>query len=624
MVEYAWRSALTSRWSTSPLMWLVAAPVQVCGIVVRNTVYHPAHVWAIFGLAIIAELAVLALVFLVRWQRSPDGRLQSMTSGQVVLFWIGCGVLLTLIMQLGIDMFIGGGGLGFGVRLAWTMGSTLVLFGVATVVGAGVVEQQADLVRLRLANERILLLRAESRRFAEDQHRLLVEALDATVIPELERLAEEAEELARTSRSDLEPLQARVAFYSETIIRSLSREVVDIAPTRPQPTPAEDAGGRFTIGGLLQLLVTAKVRLVPSVAFMGVVLWSQIVPSCVPRDALIMASAVIVFLSGQLVVHLIRARSPRAAGIANVLIYPALLASFVWSARSPVVACRWEGSSSELILVASVGVVCLALLAMALEVRRRSREDALNLASRIRVREAMAAELDRAGERMRDQVSLVLHGSVQGRLTAVSLALRTHIDEVKAGGHPDQRQLLERVTLMLERALEDVQGVFAGEPPAESIDTRMQVMKAQWLGLLDIAWGVSPRAAEVLGADPECAAWVYEILGEAITNASRHGGAGSIHLRIDVDHETGGLLVISATDDGAGPPADLREGLGTERVRARGGSWALEPAPEGGSRITVTFPIWAPDDEGWVNVRDNRPSVQWPATMGQQDAGVST
>jgi signal transduction histidine kinase len=370
--------------------------------------------------------------------------------------------------------------------------------------------------------------------------------------------------------------------------------------------------------------MTAKVRLLPSVAFMGVVLWSQIVPSCVPRDALIMASGVIVFLSGQLVVHLIRARSPRAAGIANVLIYPALLASFVWSARSPVVACRWEGSSSELILVASVGVVCLALLAMALEVRRRSREDALNLASRIRVREAMAAELDRAGERMRDQVSLVLHGSVQGRLTAVSLALRTHIDEVKAGRHPDQRQLLERVTLMLERALEDVQSVFAGESPPESIDTRMQVMKAQWLGLLDIAWGVSPRAAEVLGADPDCAAWVYEILGEAITNASRHGGAGSIHLRIDVDHETGGWLVISAIDDGAGPTVDLREGLGTERVRVRGGSWALEPGPEGGSRMIVTFPIRASGDEGWATVRDNRPSAPWPATMGQQDAGVST
>jgi signal transduction histidine kinase len=605
-------------------MWLIAASVQVCGIVVRNTLYHPAHVWAIFALAMIAELAVLALMLLVRWQRSPGGRLQSMTPGQVILFWIGCGVLLTVIMELGIDLFIGGGGLGIGVRLAWTTGSTLVLFGVATVVGAGVVEQQADLVRLRLANERILLLKAESRLFAEDQHRLLADALDATVIPELERLAEEAEELARTSRSDLEPLQARVAFYSETIIRSLSREVAGIAPTRPQPTPAEDAGGRFTIGGLLQLLMTAKVRLLPSVAFMGVVLWSQIVPSCAPRDALIMASGVIVFLSGQLVVRLIRARSPRAAGIVNVLIYPALLASFVWSARSPIVACRWEGSSSELILVASVGVVCLALLAMALQVRRRSMEDALNLASRIRVGEAIAAELDRAGERMRDQVSLVLHGSVQGRLTAVSLALRTHIDEVKAGGHPDQRQLLERVTLMLERALEDVQSVFAGESPPESIDTRMQVMKAQWLGLLDISWGVSPRAAEVLGADPDCAAWVYEILGEAITNASRHGGAGSIHLRIDVDHETGGWLVISAIDDGAGPTVDLREGLGTERVRARGGSWALAPGPEGGSRMTVTFPIRASGDEGWATVRDNRPSAPWPATMGQQDAGVST
>jgi signal transduction histidine kinase len=605
-------------------MWLVAAPVQVCGIVVRNSPFHADQVLVLVALAMSAELAVLAVLFLVGRQRSPGGRLQSMSSAQVVGVWMGCGVLLALIMGLGIEVFMGGGGLEPGVRLLWTTGSTLVLFGVATTVGAGVAEQQSDIARLRRADDRILLLKAESRRFAEDQHRLLIEALDSTVIPDLEHLAEEAEELARTSESDLEPLQARVAFYSETIIRSLSREVSDIAPRRSLPGPRDEPGAQFTVRGLLHLLMGARVRVLPSVALIVVLLWAQIVPSCAPRDALVMTSGVLVIVIGHLIGRVIPAGPPWASGLINLLTYPALVASFLWSARSPVVACRWDGSNTELLAVASVGAGCLALLAMVLEVGRLSRGDAANLASRIRVGEAMAAELDRAGERMRDQVSLVLHGSVQGRLTAVSLALRTHIDEVKAGGHPDQRQLLERVTLMLERALEDVQSVFAGEPPPESIDTRMQVMKAQWLGLLDISWGVSPRAAEVLGADPDCAAWVYEILGEAITNASRHGGAGSIHLRIDVDHETGGWLVISAIDDGAGPTVDLREGLGTERVRVRGGSWALEPGPEGGSRMIVTFPIRASGDEGWATVRDNRPSAPWPATMGQQDAGVST
>jgi signal transduction histidine kinase len=596
VVEYSWRDALRSRWSTSPLMWLVAAPVQICGIVIRNSPLHPDHVAALVVLAVIAELAVLLLLMLVARQRSSRARLQSMTSGEVLIVWAGCGVLLTLIMELGVDLLIGGGGLGPGARLLWTTGSTFALFGGATMVGAGVVERQADIVRLRRANDRIMQLGAASQRFAEDQRLLLADALDAMVIPVLEQLAEEAEELNRASQSDLEPLQARVAFYSETIVRSLSREVSGITPQWPEPMPAKEPGIGFTVRGLLDLLMAARVRILPSAAFMGVVLWTQVVPSCLPRDALALASCTIVAAIGHLMCRLVSTCSLRGAGFVNILVYPAIGASFAWSARTPIVACEWEGSNPQLLAAVSIGVTCLALISMAFEVSGRSRADASKLASRSRVGEAMAAELDRAGERLRDQVSLVLHGSVQSRLTAVALALRVHMDEVRAGGHPDQRQLLVRVTVLLELAVADVQSVFAEEPPPASLETRMKALRGQWLGLLDITWGESPRAAEVLGADPECAAWVFEILGEAITNASRHGKAGSVHLRIDVDHETGTMLVISATDDGIGPPADLREGLGTERVRARGGSWVLESRIEGGSRMTVTLPI--PSERG--------------------------
>ena len=591
VVDYSLLHSLRSRWSTSPLMWLVAAPVQISGIVIRNSALHPDSEALIVLLAVIAELSVLLLLMIVARQRSTWGRFRSMNPGQVLIVWVGCGALLTVIMELGVNLLIGGGGLGLGVRLLWTTGSTIALFGVATMIGAGVAERQAAIVRLSLANERVMRLGAASQRFAEDQRLLLADALDEMVIPALEQLAEETEELNRASHSDLEPLQGRVAFYSETIIRSLSREVSTIAPQWLDPMPAPESRIGFTLRGLLDLLITARIRILPSAAFIVIILWAQIVPSCLPRDVLVLASGVIIGSIGYLIWRSVSADSPRGAGFVNLVMYPAIGAGFVWSARTPILACTWEGTNPQLAVVVCIGLACLALIAMALEVDRRSRNDAAALASRIRVGEALAAELERAGERMRDQVSLVLHGSVQSRLTAVSLALHVHMEQVRAGGNPDQRQLLERVTILLERAVGDVQSVFAQEPPPASIDTRMQAMRVQWLGLLDITWGRSPRAAEVLGADPECAVWVFEILGEAITNASRHGMAGSVNLRIDVDHETGTLLVITARDDGVGPPNDMREGLGTHRIRARGGSWALEAGQEGGSRMTVTLPI---------------------------------
>ena len=590
-VEYSWRDALRSRWSTSPLMWLVAAPVQICGIAIRNFPLHQDRAAIIVVIAVVAELAVLLLLILVAGQRSPRGRFPSMTTGQVMFVWSGCGVLLSLIMELGIDLLIGGGGIGLGGRLLWTVGSTLALFGAATIVGAGVRERQADIERLRRADDHINELGAASQRFAADQRLLLADALDAVVIPALKQLAEEAEELNLATDSDLEPLRSRVAFYSETIIRSLSREVSGTAPQWPERTPATDTRRGFTLRGLLDLFMTARVPILPSAAFIGVILWAQIVPSCLERDALALASGTIVVVIGQMISRSLFPGSHRGTGFVNLVIYPAIGASFVWSVRTPIVACEWERSNPQLLVVVGIGLTCLALIAMAFEVTRRSRDDALSLASRIRVSEAIAAELDRAGARMRDQVSLVLHGSVQSRLTAVGLALQVHIDEVRSGGHPDKRRLLARVTMLLEQSAADVQSVFAEEPPPASVEKQIQDIRTRWLGLIDISWGMSMRAAEVLGADPECAAWVLEILGEAVTNASRHGEAGSLQLRIDVDHGTGTMLIISATDDGIGPSNDLREGLGTHRIRDRGGSWALEAEQEGGARMTAMLPI---------------------------------
>lgn len=306
---------------------------------------------------------------------------------------------------MGIQAFLGGGGLGFGVRLLWTTGSTVILFGVATVIGAGVVEQQAEFLRLRRASVRILLLKSESRRFAEDQHRLLADALGTSVIPDLEHLAEEAEELAQTSHSDLEPLQARVAFYSETIIRSLSRAVSDIVPRRLSPDPATEPAAQFRMRELLDLLMSARVRVLPSAVLMAVLIWAQFVPSCLPRDALILVCGVLVMVLVHFVGRLVPGGWARVSGLVNLLFYPAVAAALMWSARSPIVACGWEGSNRELL---------------------------------------------------------------------------------------DQRRLLERVTDLLELALADVQSVLADEMPEVSIDARIEAMRGQWAGLLEVTWGCLP------------------------------------------------------------------------------------------------------------------------------------
>lgn len=97
------------------------------------------------------------------------------------------------------------------------------------------------------------------------------------------------------------------------------------------------------------------------------------------------------------------------------------------------------------------------------------------------------------------------------------------------------------------------------------------------------------------------------ILQPLVENAIRHGisrssAAGLVE--IGAWRENGSLL-LSVRDDGPGPPADLREGVGLANVRARlarmyGMEEALEmePAEGGGTRVTIRLPHrpGAPDE----------------------------
>jgi len=101
----------------------------------------------------------------------------------------------------------------------------------------------------------------------------------------------------------------------------------------------------------------------------------------------------------------------------------------------------------------------------------------------------------------------------------------------------------------------------------------------------------------VLGDEPKVAAHAVEALagavGEALTNAAKHGAAG----RATVFVEPGdGELFVSVKDDGAGfDPATAVEGVGTTRsIRGRiteaGGRVEIEPNPGHGTEVQLWVP----------------------------------
>lgn len=82
-------------------------------------------------------------------------------------------------------------------------------------------------------------------------------------------------------------------------------------------------------------------------------------------------------------------------------------------------------------------------------------------------------------------------------------------------------------------------------------------------------------------------------LVELVTNAFKHafpdGRAGLVTIAV---REAEGALELVVSDDGIGPPAGHRHGIGLRLVRVMtGGDAAMEPNPGGGTRVTVRLAI---------------------------------
>jgi signal transduction histidine kinase len=603
------RVALESAWSTSPVIWTIGLPFQVLGTLLRNGPLYPGRIGVLILVVLAGQFIVLAMLLLARSLRRPGRPLESMTAAQVVLLWAACGVVLTVTVHASIGIFVDATdspGIGLESRLLYVTAALVLSYLGLTYLADGVVRTQLDVYRLRKASERVESLKRESEGAVETQARLLMETLNAQVIPDLEHLADEAEGLAAVALThDLESLQSRVAYYSEIIVRTLSRDVLMALPSRTHDIADDTAPAGLSARALGRMVLHSPVRLVPSGILFSLLAFLQVVPSCLGRVGLMSMCAVGVVALGNLVAwwwsSSLRQRALERFGnhvaieylgaIGIAMQYLLLIAAIVWARQTPLVACEWRGGLPEFVIVIVIGLAAIMSLSTALEMSRRSAASAIILESRIQESEAIAADLDRMAERMRDQVAVMLHGSVQGRLTAISLALRSYVEEVRRGQSPDHRQLIRRVTELLDLALSDVHAIFGENDDVVSIETRLHALQGEWAGLIEVTWGMSPRAAELLGADPDLDEWAQEMVDEAVTNASRHGQARSVRIRLDGDHETGTRLVISAVDDGFGPTAGLRPGLAAERVLARGGSWSLEPGPGGsGAIMTVVLP----------------------------------
>lgn len=198
-----------------------------------------------------------------------------------------------------------------------------------------------------------------------------------------------------------------------------------------------------------------------------------------------------------------------------------------------------------------------------------------------RARGRLAAALEEERRRIRRD----LHDGLGPSLAAVVMGLE-HLRAIHRKSPDEAESLLMGLKHETQQAIDDIRTLVYGlRPPALdelSLSAALRQLTEGTVGRTGLEVDLdAPVALPDLPAAVEVAA--YRIVQEALTNAARHSGAGTV--KVNVDLECDGALIVAIKDDGGGLPDRISPGVGLTSMRERaediGGSLTISSDPSG-------------------------------------------
>jgi len=192
----------------------------------------------------------------------------------------------------------------------------------------------------------------------------------------------------------------------------------------------------------------------------------------------------------------------------------------------------------------------------------------------------------------RDRIGRDLHDLVIQRLFAVGLSLQ---GAVRGTADPEVSGRLERAVDDLDDTIKDIRRtIFALGSLDASADVQTEITRIVDRAAATMKFRPTLRFEGAVRTliDATLAPDVLAVLGEALSNASRHAHAS----RVDVLVSAGDATVVQVSDDGLGLPQEVAEsGLRNMRERAvrLGGSFVISPTPGGGTTVSWSVPVGA-------------------------------
>ncbi|MET8851558.1 histidine kinase [Amycolatopsis sp. NPDC004625] len=242
----------------------------------------------------------------------------------------------------------------------------------------------------------------------------------------------------------------------------------------------------------------------------------------------------------------------------------------------------------------ALGMLVLALL-LAAAATPVFRAGATALLGPSAAERAALAERRSAVLAQRNRLARELHDSIGHTLTTSTIQAAAAADLVEADPAQVRRALgtIEEASRSALEDLDHVLGLLREEAPAKAptrtlAEVDVLAVRAREAGL-DVRLAVTgPVAALPATVSREG----YRIVQEALTNALRHAGPGTVDVRVEAGPDHLGIAVVNALP-GAGPRTGRRGLAGlAERVEALRGE--LDAGPDGQQwRLTASIPLRA-------------------------------
>lgn len=197
----------------------------------------------------------------------------------------------------------------------------------------------------------------------------------------------------------------------------------------------------------------------------------------------------------------------------------------------------------------------------------------------------------------RNRIARDLHDSVTQMLFSMSLMAQALPSLIER--QPERAvERAQRLADLSRGALAEMRMLILELRPAMlrevGLVMALQRYAAGWSSREEIAAGVRVEGLQ-RRLPPEHEEALFRIAQEALANITKHAGASHVEIVLDFAPDAVSLTI---DDDGIGIPTPLPSGIGLagmrERIAALRGTLAIEPRPEGGTRVRAQAPAPAP------------------------------